>query len=60
MIYVEKYTLNLKHTAFKLDKLLHATCRLTYSVVQRTVNYVKLCSMIELAGFYLQSVNLTV
>jgi hypothetical protein len=60
MIYVEKFTLNLKNTAFKLDKLLHDTRRLTYSAIQRTLNYVKLSSMIELAEFYLQSVNLTV
>jgi hypothetical protein len=56
----KNFALNLKNTAFKLDKLLHATCRLTYSAIQRTLIYVKLSSMIELAGFYLQSVNLTV
>jgi len=39
-MYVEKFTSNLKNTALKLRKLLHATCRLTYSAVQRTVNYV--------------------
>jgi hypothetical protein len=47
-MYVEKFTLNLKNTALKLDKLLYATYKLTYSAVQHTVNYVQLSSMIEL------------
>jgi hypothetical protein len=47
-MYVEKFTLNLKNIVLKLDKLLHATCILTYSAVQHTVNYVQLNSMIEL------------
>ena len=55
MKYVEKFTLNLKNIALKLDKLLHATCRLTYSAVQRTVNYVQLSSTIELLASYFQS-----
>ena len=44
----------------KPDKLLHATCRLTYSAVQHTVNYVQLSSTIELVAPYLQSINLRV
>jgi len=60
MIYVEKFTLNLKNTALKLDKLLHATCRLTYSTVQHTVNYVQLSSMIELLASYFKSINLPI
>jgi len=56
----EKFTLNLKNTAPKPDKLLHATCRLTYSAVQNIVNYVQLSSTIELAAPYLQSINLPV
>jgi hypothetical protein len=48
-----KVYLNLKNTALKLEKSLHATCRLTYSAVQRTVNYVQLSSMIELLASYL-------
>jgi hypothetical protein len=60
MMYVEKFTLNLENTALKLDKLLHATCRLTYSAVQRTINYVQLSSTIELLASCLQSVNLPV
>jgi len=59
-MYVEKFTLNWKNTALKLDKLLHATCRLTYSAVQRTVNYVQLCSMIELLASYFKNINLPV
>ena len=57
---MKKFTLNLKNTALKLDKLLHATCRLTYSAVQHTVNYVQLSSTIELVAPYLQSINLPV
>ena len=60
MLYIEKFTLNLKNIALKLDKLLHATCRLTYSAVQHTVNYVQLNSTIELVAPYLQSINLPV
>jgi hypothetical protein len=58
MIYAKKFTLNLKNTALKLDKLLHATCRLTYTEIQHIVNYVQLSSTIELLASYLQSVNL--
>ena len=50
MMYMKKFTLNLKNTALKPDKLLHATCRLTYSAVQHTVNYVQLSSTIELVA----------
>jgi len=57
---MKKFTLNLKNTALKLDKLLHATCRLTYSAVQHNVNYVQLSSTIELVAPYLQSFNLPV
>ena len=60
MMYMKKFTLNLKNTALKPDKLLHATCRLTYSAVQHTVNYVQLSSTTELVIPYLQSVNLPV
>ena len=60
MMYVEKFNFNLKNTALKLDNLLNAKCRLTYSAVQRTVNYVQLSSMIELLDSYFKSVNLTV
>ena len=60
MMYMKKFTLNLKNTALKPDKLLHATCRLTYSAVQHTVNYVQLSSRIELVAPYLQSINLPV
>ena len=49
--------INLKNIALKLDKLLHATCRLTYSAVQHTVKYVQLSSTIELVAPYLQSIN---
>jgi len=59
-MYVEKFTLNLKNTALKLDKLLHATCRLTYSAVQRTVNYVQWSSMIEILASYFKNINLPV
>jgi hypothetical protein len=54
MIVVHKngFTLSLKNAALKLDKLLHATRRLTYSAVQHTVNYVQLSSMIELLASY--------
>ena len=58
-MYMKKFTLNLKSTALKLDKLLHATCRLTYSAVQHTVNYIQLSSTIELVAPYLQSVKPT-
>jgi len=57
---MKKFTLNLKNTALKPDKLLHATCRLTYSAVQHNVNYVQLSSTIELVAPYLQSNNLPV
>jgi len=60
MMYMKRFTLNLKNTALKPDKLLHATCRLTYSAVQRTVNYVQLSRTIELVAPYLQSINLPV
>jgi len=60
MIYVEKFALNFKNTALKLDKLLHAICRLTYSAVQRTVNYVQLSSMIELLASYFKNINIPV
>ena len=60
MMYMKRFTLNLKNTALKPDKLLHATCRLTYSAVQHTVNYVQLSSKIELVAPYLQSINLPV
>ena len=60
MIYVKKFTLNLKNTALKLDKLMHATCRLTYSAAQRTVNYVQLSSMIDLLASYFKSIILPV
>ena len=60
MMYVEKLTLNLNNAALKLDKLLHATCRLTYSAVQRTLNYVQLSSAIKPLASSLQSVNLPV
>ena len=60
MIYVEKFTSNLENTALKLDKLLHATCRLIYSAVQRTVNYVQLSSMIEILASYFNNINLPV
>jgi len=57
-MYVEKFFfLNLRNTALKLDKLLHATCKLTYSSVQYTVNYVQSSSMIELLDSYLKSIN---
>jgi len=59
-MYVEKFISNLRNTALKLDKLLHATCKLTYSSVQYTVNYVQSSSMIELLASYLQSINLPV
>jgi hypothetical protein len=59
-MYVEKFTSNLRNTALKLDKLLHATCKLTYSSVQYTVNYVQSSSMIQLLDSYLQSINLPV
>ena len=57
---MKRFTLNLKNTALKPDKLLHATCRLTYSAVQQTVNYVQLSSTIELVAPYIQSNNLLV
>jgi len=57
---MKKFTLNLKNTALKPDKLVHATCRLTYSAVHHTVNYVQLSSTIELVAPYLQSINLPV
>ena len=57
---MKKFTLNLKNTALKLNKLLHATCRLTYSAVQHTGNYVQLSSTTELVAPYLQSVKLLV
>ena len=60
MTYMKKFALNLKNTAIKPDKLLHATCRLTYSAVQHTVNYVQLSNTTELVAPYLQSVNLPV
>ena len=60
MTYTKKFTLNLKNTALKPDKLLHASCRLTYSAVQHTVTYVQLNSTIELVAPYLQSINLPV
>jgi len=59
-IYMKKFTLNLKSISLKPDKLLHATCRLTYSAVQHIVNYVQLSSTIELVAPYLQSINLPV
>ena len=59
-MYMKQFILNLKNTALKPDKLLHATCRLTYSAVQHTVNYVQLSSAIELVAPYLQSINLPV
>ena len=59
-MYMKKFTLSLKITALKPDKLLHATCRLTYSAVQHTVNYVQLSSTIELVAPYHQSINLPV
>ena len=60
MMYMKRFTLYLKNTALKPDKLLHATCRLTYSAVQHTVNNVQLSSTIELVAPYLQSINLPV
>jgi len=59
-MYVEKFLSNLRNSALKLDKLLHATYKLTYSSVQYTVNYVQSSSMIELLASYLQSINLLV
>jgi hypothetical protein len=60
VMYVEKFILSLRNTALKHDKLLQATCKLTYSSVQYTVNYVQSSSMIELLASYLQSINLPV
>ena len=59
-MYVEKFLSNSRNTALKLNKLLHATCKFTYSSVQNTVNYVQSSSMIELIAYYLQSINLPV
>jgi len=59
-MYVEKFISNLRNTALKHDKLLHATWKLTYSSVQYTVNYVQSSSMIELLASYLQIINLPV
>ena len=56
----EKVYFKFEEYSLKPDKLLHATCRLTYSAVQLTVNYVQLSSTIELVAHYLQSINLPV
>ena len=60
MMNMKKFTLNLKNIALEPDKLLHTTCRLTYSAVQNTVNCVQLSSTIELVAPYLQSIKLPV
>jgi len=56
-MYIEGFISNLRNTALKHNKLLHATSKLTYSSVQYTVNYVQSSSMIELLDSYLQSIN---
>ena len=57
VMYVEKFISSLRYTALKLDKLLHANCKLTFSSVQYTVNYVQLSSTMELSASYLQNIN---